>query len=74
MITWDPIPGIARFQVIVENEDLGVSFTIDLAASVTELRVPPTFLQPGTEYKAEVLAIAGTGNRTIAEGTFKTLP
>lgn len=74
VITWAPIAGIARFQVIVENEDLGVSMTVDLSASVTELHVPPTFLEPDTEYKAEVLAIAANGNRTIAEGTFKTLP
>jgi hypothetical protein len=74
VITWQPIPGIARFQVIVENEDLGVSITVDLSGSVTELQVPPSFLIADTEYKAEVLAIAETGNRTIAEGTFKTLP
>ena len=74
VITWQPIAGIARFQVIVENEDLGVSMTVDLSASVTELQIPPTFLVPDTEYKIEVLAIAGTGNRTIAEGTFKTQP
>jgi hypothetical protein len=72
VIRWRPIPGLAAFQLIVENEDLGVTMTIDLKPSVTRLRVPPAFLEPGTEYQAEVLAIAPNGNRTIAEGTFVT--
>jgi hypothetical protein len=74
VITWSPVAGVASYQVIVENEDLGVVMTVDLSAAATTLQVPPTFLEPDTEYKAEVLAIGPSGNRTITEGTFGTLP
>jgi hypothetical protein len=30
--------------------------------------VPPQFLEPGKEYKFEVLAIEAGGNQTITEG------
>jgi hypothetical protein len=75
VITWERIPGVRRYQVIVEQEDLGVMLTVDLrGAANTSLLVPPTFLRPDTEYKAEVLAILANGNRTITESTFRTLP
>lgn len=74
IIQWNPIPGIVAFQVIVENETLGVVMTVDVKPPVTSLQVPPTFMQPNTEYKAEILAIGANGNRTIAEGKFVTLP
>jgi hypothetical protein len=47
---------------------------VTVPSSVTSLHVPPTFLAPNTLYKAEVLAIAPSGNRTITEGTFSTGP
>lgn len=74
VITWDEITGADGYQVIVENEDLGVMMTVDVSASTTYLMVPPTFLEPDTEYEAEVLVISPNGNRTITEGTFNTLP
>lgn len=74
VIRWNSIPGIAGFQLIVENQELGLTLTVDLQPSVTSLQVPPAFLQGGTEYKAEILAIAHNGNKTIAEGTFVTKP
>jgi hypothetical protein len=55
----------------VEN-DLGVSRTFDLSPSMASLKVPPEFLQAGTAYKFEVLAIASNRNRTVTEGTFVT--
>jgi hypothetical protein len=36
------------------------------------LRVPRGFLQPGTEYEWEVLAIEETGNQTLSAASFKT--
>ena len=74
VIEWDPIAGVDRYQVIVETDANHLSLEVSLAPSTTSLRVPPTFLVPNTEYKAEVLAIAPSGNRTIAEGTFVTGP
>ena len=58
------------YQVIVETdeEDPRV-FEADLPASVTSLKIPPEFLEPG-KYKIEVLAIEKSGNQTISELQF----
>jgi hypothetical protein len=72
VIEWNPVSGIAGFQLIIANEVSGLTMTVDLRSSVTSLKVPPTFLQPNTEYKAEILAIAENGNKTITERTFRT--
>jgi hypothetical protein len=40
--------------------------------TATRLRVPKGFLQPGTEYEWEVLAIEKTGNQTLSASTFTT--
>ncbi len=36
------------------------------------MTVPPEFMDPGTEYKYEVLAIEASGNQTITEREFET--
>lgn len=74
VITWQPIAGLAGFQVIVIDETLGLEMTVDLAAAVTSVQVPVSFLRRDTQYKAEVLAIGTNGNKTISEGTFRTKP
>lgn len=73
-IEWEPVPGVDRYQVIVESDENGFVLEVSVAPGTTSLRVPPTFLVPNTEYKAELLAIAPSGNRTITEGTFVTGP
>ncbi len=73
VVTWTDV-GAVSYEAIVENEDLGVIFSAILLPPVTEVLVPPTFLQPGTEYEAEVLAIGANGNKTISEGSFVTMP
>jgi hypothetical protein len=72
VITWGSIAEVVGYEVIVENEDLGVSLTAVLPASKTSLQVSPDFLEPATEYKVEVLAIGANGNKTITECLFET--
>jgi hypothetical protein len=72
VIEWKPIPDLARFEIIVENEDVGLEMTVPLSADATTLHVPPEFLDPDTDYKVEVIAIAENGNKTIAEREFTT--
>ena len=72
VIEWQAIPGIAGFEVIVENEDVGAELTIPLSATTTRVHVPEEFLDPETEFKVEVLAIGENGNKTIAEREFVT--
>lgn len=77
VIDWDPVvePAgirIAGYQLIVELPEPLRVFSVDLPASVTSVTVSPEFLDPGTDYQFEVLAVAEGGNQTITEGTFTT--
>lgn len=77
VVSWEPVadpPGsqITGYQVIVEREDPLRVFSVDLASSATSVTVPAEFLEPGTEYKVEVLAIEESGNQTITEIEFQT--
>lgn len=74
IVAWDPVGGVDRYQVIVESDANSLSLEVSVASSVHSLQIPATFLVPNTLYKAEVLAIAPSGNRTITEGTFFTGP
>ncbi len=74
VITWTAISSLASFQVIVADEALGREIVADVASSVTSFQVPATFMRPNALYKAEVLAVATNGNKTITEGTFQTKP
>jgi Fibronectin type III domain len=64
---------IVGYQVVVEradNDQLGAAtriFDVKLP-NVTNVTVPPEFLEPGKQYKFEVLAIEAGGNQSITEG------
>ncbi|HET6773335.1 MAG TPA: fibronectin type III domain-containing protein [Acidimicrobiales bacterium] len=77
VISWQPgdQPAgveIVSYQVIVERENPLRVFSVDLPATTTSVTVPPEFLEPGTQYKLEVLAIEASGNQTITEIEFMT--
>jgi Fibronectin type III domain len=77
VISWEPVTEpegieIVGYQVIVEQDESARGFEVDLPATATRVSVPPDFLEPGTEYKLEVLAIAASGNQTITESSFAT--
>jgi hypothetical protein len=78
VIQWQLVPDppgskIVGYQVVVEREKPSLRvFTADVGPSTTSVTVPPEFMQPGTTYKFEVLAIEASGNRTISERGFKT--
>lgn len=63
---------IVGYEVIVEQEDLGLKFSAKLPPTTTSLTISPEFLEADTEYKFEVLAIEGSGNQTITESCFET--
>lgn len=63
---------IVAYEVIVEREDPLRVFSADLPATARELSVSPEFMQAGTEYKVEVLAIEKGGNQTLTEVPFST--
>jgi len=77
IISWKSVnspPGIdiIGYQVIVSREDPLRIFSLDLPATTISVTVPPEFLEPGTEYRFEVLAIEASGNQTITESGFET--
>jgi hypothetical protein len=77
VVRWEPVPDppgseIVEYEVIVEREDPLRVFSVRVPATVTSVTVPPEFLEPGTEYKFEVLAIEAGGNQTISERSFET--
>jgi hypothetical protein len=61
---------IVGYRAIVTREKPLRVLSADLPASVTSMRIPAEFLQPGTEYKLEVQAIEASGNQTLTEITF----
>lgn len=84
VIDWDPVtspfPGttlpvtISGYQVIVERvrpQPL-LAFSVFLPSEITEVTVPPQFLEANADYKFEMLAIEASGNQTITESSFTT--
>jgi hypothetical protein len=77
-IEWETVPDppgsrISGYIVIVEKDEGQLeTFELNLPRSATRVSVPPEFMRPGTVYKAEVLAIERSGNRTITELEFET--
>lgn len=77
VVSWDLVTtpagvNIVGYQVIVERADELRTFDVKLPATATQVTVPPEFLEPGTQYKFEVLAIEAGGNQTITESSFET--
>lgn len=77
VVTWEPVTEpqgitIVGYQVIVtkEEEPLRV-LSADLPATATRFQVPAEFLEPGVEFKLEVMAIEKNRNQTLSESTFK---
>jgi Fibronectin type III domain len=63
---------IAGYQVIVLGGEPSREFNVRVLATTTSVTVSREFLEPGTEYTFEVLAIEASGNQTITEGSFRT--
>ena len=83
VLRWHPVPPpngspIIGYQVLVVDPDTGITalpeVTLDIMMPPTarRLRVPPGFLESGTEYEWELLALEDGGNQTLSSSTFKT--
>jgi hypothetical protein len=77
-ITGEPVK-IVAYQLIIEKDvappphmigKFGLSMY--LPPSVTSISVPNGFLEAGTKYQWEVLAIERSGNQTLSSGEFRT--
>lgn len=70
---------IIAYQLIIEKDEpphphmIGkIGLSIYVPASVTSITVPDGFLEPGTPYLWEVLAIEESGNQTLSSSEFRT--
>jgi hypothetical protein len=87
LVSWSPIDktiegsdvDIISYQLIIEKDEIphpnmigkrGLSMY--LPASVTQITIPKEFLEPGTDYKWEVLAIEESGNQSLMSSQFST--
>lgn len=86
--TWEPVTEsvfggpitITHYELIVNKLDQPThpgfgseNYDVHFPASITSMPVPHEFLQPGTAYEFEVLAIDAAGNQTTSTGEFTTL-
>jgi hypothetical protein len=66
---------IVSYQVVVEKDEsderLRVA-TFDMLPTDTQLTLAPGFLEPGKDYKVEIIAEESSGNKTISELGFTT--
>jgi hypothetical protein len=78
VVRWEPHPAvdgveIVGYEVLVVTEaEPTRSLEADLPATATEMAIPAEFMEPGAEFKAEVLAIEASGNKTLTEVPFTT--
>lgn len=74
VVRWTPVTEleIVAYQVVVTKEDPKRVLEATVLNTVTQFTVPAEFIQAGTEFKAEVLAIEESGNQTLTEVTFST--
>ncbi len=74
VIEWEAIAGLDGYELIVFSETGGGELFVELDGDATSFPIPDEFMEPGAEYKVEVLAIAENGNKTITEHVFTTMP
>ena len=82
-LQWEPVDApdggaIVAYQVIVVDPETDLAalptreLDVTVPSSTTSLAVPVGFLESGTEYEWEVLAIDDSGNQTLSSSMFTT--
>jgi hypothetical protein len=70
-----PVNIVGYHVVVVEGGGEALpQLDVDVPATDTSVTVPAEYLKPNTFYNFEVLSTEASGNQTISEGTFCTLP
>lgn len=84
VIMWEPVThttsfhppqvpvAIVGYQVIVTREEPLRVYSVDVSSETSSIGVPAEFLEPGTEYEVEVLAVEESDNQTISLLFFET--
>jgi hypothetical protein len=87
LVSWSPVDktidgkdvNIIAYQLIIEKDEepdpnmIGkFGLSMYLPSDVNEITIPEEFLEPGTDYEWEVLAIEESGNQTLNSSSFST--
>ena len=87
VVSWNPVTQtingsdvkLISYQLIIEKDEaphpnmIGkIGLSMYLPPSVTSITIPGEFLEPGTSYNWEVLAIEESGNQTLSSSAFRT--
>lgn len=87
LVSWSPVhenidgsdANVIAYQLIIEKDQepdphmIGTfGLSMYLPPLVTQMTIPAEFLEPGTDYGIEVLAIEANGNQSINSSSFKT--
>ena len=87
LVSWGPVDktidgsdvNIIAYQLIIEKDEephphmIGkMGLSMYLPSDVTEITIPSGFLEPGTDYVWEVLAIEESGNQSLNSSAFST--
>jgi hypothetical protein len=64
---------VVQYQVVVEQEDLGLTFSVELPPEITEVEIPEAFTDLGEEFKVEILVREASGNQTAVESCFEVI-
>ncbi|MCI0586197.1 MAG: fibronectin type III domain-containing protein [Planctomycetes bacterium] len=71
--SWTPTPGVTRYIVEVEEEDVETSsLVVSVPGTSTSFAIPDGWLLPGTTYQIGVGAVGPNGNVTVYEHLFTT--
>jgi hypothetical protein len=67
--TGEPIE-VVYYQVVLDQLDLGLTFTTELPPETTEIVIPENFSDYGGAFKLEILVKEESGNKTATETCF----
>ncbi len=73
-VHWEPVTNqtIVAYQIVVTKEGPQRVLEATVPATAREFKIPSAFIEPGTDFKAEVLAIEKSSNQTLTEVAFTT--
>ena len=73
ILEWSAVAGASAYRIELEQEDLGISWVLDVPAETTDIEIPESLLVAGHEYEVGVGVIAANRNISFVESTFTTV-
>lgn len=71
-ITWTAVPGVASYNVALEQPELDFNLSVSLPGTATSFAVPDGVLRAGHAYTLAIGTVAKGGNASYVETTFVT--